>query len=778
MEPPRKRKAGDGALRVATFESVVAALPGIGFNLDSLGWKAFQDLCGSVLRSVLGQPLLPFPEGPDGGRDFAFEGPWHESDEPRVGASHAVVQCKFRSRSRPLAASEMEQELPKIRRLVSQGRCHLYVLMTNCRITGPAEQKIRELVLSAGPGSCLVLGADYIDTAIRDHPALRALVPRVYGLGDLTQILDERAYLQATALLSSMHERLSKFVVTEPYRKAIGALNKHGCVLLLGPPAAGKSMIAATLAMAALDQWSCPTVKANSPEEFLAHWNPGESRQFFWIDDAFGTTQYQPRLSDGWNRVFGQAGAAVGRGTRIVMTSRDYIWAAARRDLKLSDFEPLESSQVVVDVRELTLENRRQILYNHLKYGGQTWVFRTKVKPFLDDACHVEPFLPEVARRFGDPQYTQRLPLNRPSIHSFFADPVDHLRDVVSNLPPDSQAALALIFVAGGALPSPVSQTGEQLRITGLFGSSIAGASRALVQMRDSVVSYLSGDGTDSEVEAPQAGHNVWTYRHPTIGEAFRRLIIDDPELLEVYLTGTPLNALASEITCGPVGLDGALVVDENQYPLILRRLLSPEDESAFRSVASFLARRCSDGFLRFCAATAPQLFLGFGDRLPTGLAARLLELGLLEELQRQSIVHRWSKLLLEELDVRALSEPGRRLLKQSELSELVAQVSDPVLASAQDRVWDLESDYDGSEAPDEWVDETRETISTLRDAFQECGQASIAAQLDSLIDDVEELVDTLADQYQEPDYDRVSSPIDWDRYATTGSDIFSDIDR
>lgn len=46
------------------------------------------------------------------------------------------------------------------------------------------------------------------------------LVPRVYGLGDLSQILDKRAYTQARAILESLREDLAKVVVTDAYRRA------------------------------------------------------------------------------------------------------------------------------------------------------------------------------------------------------------------------------------------------------------------------------------------------------------------------------------------------------------------------------------------------------------------------------------------------------------------------------------------------------------------------------------------------------------------------------
>ena len=54
------------------------------------------------------------------------------------------------------------------------------------------------------------------------------MVPRVYGFGDLSQILAEQAYTQARAVLASLREELAKPVVTEAYRRAPEALNQHG----------------------------------------------------------------------------------------------------------------------------------------------------------------------------------------------------------------------------------------------------------------------------------------------------------------------------------------------------------------------------------------------------------------------------------------------------------------------------------------------------------------------------------------------------------------------
>lgn len=67
------------------------------------------------------------------------------------------------------------------------------------------------------------------------------LAPRLYGLGDLSELLDARAYAQAQLILSSMGDDLKRLVVTEAHRKSVRAISAHNIVLLLGAPAAGKS---------------------------------------------------------------------------------------------------------------------------------------------------------------------------------------------------------------------------------------------------------------------------------------------------------------------------------------------------------------------------------------------------------------------------------------------------------------------------------------------------------------------------------------------------------
>jgi hypothetical protein len=239
-------------------------------------------------------------------------------------------------------------------KLVTDGFCDVYILMTNAGVSAKQEARIKTELIGAGAKQVLLYGATWIEEQIKENTRLRMLVPRVYGLGDLSQILDERAYAQARAVLESLREDLAKVVVTNSYRKAVDALDDHGFVLLIGEPAAGKTTIASMLAMAAADKWKSSVLKLADPGKVVEHWNVDEPTQFFWIDDAFGVTQYEHPLVHGWNHSLVQVKAMLRQGVKIVMTSRDYIYNRARNDLKESAFPLLSESQVVIDVHDLS----------------------------------------------------------------------------------------------------------------------------------------------------------------------------------------------------------------------------------------------------------------------------------------------------------------------------------------------------------------------------------------------------------------------------------------
>ena len=465
------------------------------YPLHLLGWNAFQELAVSVAEVCLARPIQTFLPSNDAGRDGAFIGKWDGTSPGR-----STVQCKFTSKpGLNLTLSLLADELSKVSRLVSLGEADDYIIITNHPITGENELAIKAAFINAGVKECRIFGADWINRQIRISPKLRMLVPRLYGLGDLHDLLDGRAYQQAQMILSAMGDDLQRIVVTDAHRQSVKAISEHNLVLLLGAPAAGKSTIGASIAVGAADRWQCSTIRATSADDLQRHLNP-EGGQFFWIDDAWGSKQYQRQTTEEWNQVFPLMHSAMRRGTRFLITSRDYIWRSAKADLKISSLPVLGKSQVVIDVHKLSNTERAQILYNHLKLGDQPAKFRTAVKPFLPALATRNDFLPETARRLGSTFFANHLLAVEHVLTDFFAKPREFLRETLTGLSAECRAAIAVVFLNGGKVRSPVSAS-ELEAGASAFGVSVAAVRDQLEALNGSVL-LLALD---------EQGH-YWTY--------------------------------------------------------------------------------------------------------------------------------------------------------------------------------------------------------------------------------------------------------------------------
>ena len=375
-----------------------------GYDLTKLGWKAFQDLAAAVAAEILKRPVQTFLGSNDGGRDGAFLGTWEGDNGAAV---KSTIQCKFLGKlGANLSLSHLKDELPKAAQLVKDGLAEDYVILTNAGVSAEADKAICEAIEGVGVKRCQVFGGPWIEQQLDESVRLRMLVPRVYGIGDLSHIITGNAYKQAKAILDNMGSDLSCFVPTDAYRNAVAALQEHRFVMLLGDPASGKSTIAAILALGALDDDCVGAIKINAPDQ-LHLWHAGE-KQLLWVDDAFGPNHFDVDRMSPWNAELGTLRAAIEGGARVIFTSRNYIWEAARPHLKMSAFPLLKESQVVVNVQELTENERAQMLYNHVR-RIQPKGMRQRLKPLLPAVAANKAFLPETARRLGDPLFTAKL---------------------------------------------------------------------------------------------------------------------------------------------------------------------------------------------------------------------------------------------------------------------------------------------------------------------------------------------------------------------------------
>lgn len=740
------------------------------FALHTLGWKGFQDLCLAIAKESFGPVVQAFTTTHDGGRDGTFYGRWKDKAGQKTLSGSFTFQCKFTSKpNRSLAGKSLYDELHKAGKLAKKGLCKNYILFTNYSVSGKLEQRLRaQFCAIPGLKNFLVFGKEWLTEHIKTSPRLRMAVPRIYGLGDLSQILDERVYAQANDILFSMKDTLAPFVITTPYGQSVKALVDHGVVLLLGEPASGKTTIAASLCLAAADHWKAPTIKVADPHDFKSHWNPHEPHQVFWIDDAFGTTQFQKDRTEAWNHLFPLMAAAVKKGAKLIMTSRDYIFNAAKRSLKLDAFPLLKEAQVMIQVKDLSREEKTQIVYNHIKLGTQRTYFRKKIRPFLPGLAANSHFSPEIARRLGNREFTRTLRLKEASLLHFVEHPKAFLTDVLRTLDSHHLAALGIVFMRHGSVELPLTLSRKEQEVIETLSASPAGVRDAFRALQGSLIHTIQKDG-----------NLFFTFKHPTIADAFSTLIADDHQLLDIYLEKTAMATLIQEITCGDVNLDGVkVIVPRKLYPVVARRLheLKHPDK-----LISFLSYRCDREFLKH--VIRPELKTELLNTLRPPLSAsttmdllsRLHNVGLLPEEWRQDIVQRLAAFAVEIPAADFLfTNDIQSLLTAHDIKTIMAKVRTVLVPN----LYHLLSTWEAncpSDQPDGYFDPLTEALTAFKTYFTD--EPDIARRLQDAIHRIPEMqVELIQKEWDRGDFDMEWLELPQPKPAMRERDIFDDV--
>ena len=740
--------------------------------IHTLGWKAFQDLCVQVCAETWDTTVSVYREAQDGGQDAVFL-------TRKTGAlTEATVQCKFSSKAAiRLRASDIDSELGTVRELVASGRANIYFLITSLGVDAPVAAAIRDKLIKAGVVEPHVLGREWLTQQIRSSARLRALVPRVYGLGDLSTILDERCAQQTQALLGHLRPGLRVYVPTAAHRSAVRILADQKIVLLLGAPATGKSMLAAILATTAMDGEGHECLKCDGPLELAARWNPHEKNRLYWIDDAFGPNQLRLDFVDGWISAMPKVKAAMDLGNRFILTSRSHIWLGAKPKLGTRSLPALSDNKAVVDLGTLSPAEREQIIYNHIKAGNQAIQWKKLIKNHLPELSNDSRLLPEIARRLGDSSFTKALNVMPTNLIKFVAEPAEFLVQTIGELDDAHQAAMTLVFMWQGKLPAH-ELTGDSTKLVAeKYGVTPRAISEALPQLDQSFLSTRQ-----------EAAQQIWGFVHPTFTDAISSLLSRRPDLVELYVQGAKLETLLTETVCeDAMPIRDAVVIPSSASEHLVRRLLAaPNVLDLNRSLFEFLSVRASDRVINAVLDADPTVlrreartYWKIWGNQRIRFLARVHKLHRLPEEVRAEAEAELTLAAIENLDVSFLDvddvlglfQPARLL---SLGIRLVGMVNDVISIRIAEIAEDADPDQD---VPDQF-DQVKTFVDLMQESFAE--DASIQNTLQSLDREINEAV-TEVSKRKTPDEDEGS----WSDVAPAkvaaaprGRSTFSDVDE
>lgn len=570
-----------------TPDHTIVQGPNLDLALHTIGWKAFQDLSAQVVEASIGCPVSVYREAQDGGQDATFLIKTDGINPSTVG----TVQCKHTSNAqRRLKAADIDQELHKVERLASQGQANTYIFITNMSVDAPVALVIGQKLREVGVENPQIWGKEKIVLEVKSSSKLRALVPQVYGLGDLSSIMDARAVKQTKELLGHWLPKLKSYVTTTAHAKAVHAIEKYRTVLLLGNPSSGKSTIGAILSTIAAEDGGHDTIKLTSPHEFKNHWNTDDRRRFFWFDDAFGSNVLRDDYVQEWASIFSSVQTAITQGNRVLFTSRNHIYIAAMRRLGQRNLPVFRDRTAVVEVGQLTDEEKSQILYNHINFGTQSSSWKTAAKPFLAAVAKKPNFLPGIAERLGNPAFTKKLPVNHASLVGFMSQPRQHLVEVIEELDDVLNATLVLIYASQGQLNILDVNSEAMIAIEASTGIKYAEISNRVHELEGSFLRLTK-----------TAKGQMWEFEHPTIADALTEILEKKPQMLAALLRGAKIDKILREFVCeGADSIVDAFTVPSNFNNILVRRLSNtPDEPRQNQALFEFLDRRADDAVFR-----------------------------------------------------------------------------------------------------------------------------------------------------------------------------------
>ncbi|HEY6144406.1 MAG TPA: ABC-three component system protein [Flavobacterium sp.] len=178
------------------------------YPLHYLNADEFENLVTVVCTKILGEGVIPFAQGTDGGRDGRFHGKTNDfPSQTKPWEGKTVIQAKLTNKENASCSDSdftkilNNDVLPAINRLKTVKKINNYLLFTNRKLTGKKDEKIEDLINQNTDINNLVIGNEKIQQWLQAYPE----VVRQTKLNDLLRPLqfDERDLKELIVLMSA-----------------------------------------------------------------------------------------------------------------------------------------------------------------------------------------------------------------------------------------------------------------------------------------------------------------------------------------------------------------------------------------------------------------------------------------------------------------------------------------------------------------------------------------------------------------------------------------------
>lgn len=338
------------------------------YDFTQLSPHDFEQLSRDLIQERDGLTLESFKTGRDGGIDFRYA----------KGKEKLIVQCKhYAGTGWDGLFRDLKKEAQKAATLAPSR----YILVTSVGLSPQNKASVQVLfgdALAAGD----ILGRDDINNLLGLHSAIEEKHYKLWlaSRAVLDRVTHNAAVVQSEFEVERVHRDIMRYVQSDAYPRARKMLAEDHVAIISGPPGVGKTSLAKMLLYAYIN-------KGFEAVSILTDFQTGREmyqrgkKQIFYFDDFIGATFLGER-SSAFTRNEDRAildfielvkGSPT---TRLVMTTREHILMqaiAASEKLKHSN---LIDSRCVLEIRDYSVGQRAQILYNHICFSDLPGEYR------------------------------------------------------------------------------------------------------------------------------------------------------------------------------------------------------------------------------------------------------------------------------------------------------------------------------------------------------------------------------------------------------------------
>lgn len=333
----------------------------------TLSPRDFEALAADLLSKHLGCRFEIFKPGKDSGIDLR-----HALSSDGSGA--VIVQCKrYGTDKFSELVRNLRLELPKLE-LLQPTR---YLVATTAGLSPLNKQKIARVLHPWIKSLEDIYGPDELNQLLRAYPEVVQQHFKLWisNTAVLERVLHARIFSQTEATIDATRRYASKLVVHEGLNNALDVLSKRHHVMIVGNPGIGKTTLARMLMCHYMEDGFEPVWIVGSVDDAWAaiHSVIGTTRKFVMVyDDFLGRLQFDVEKF-GKNEDLSLLSlldrAASLPNLRLILTTREYILADAKRLHGAFDARADDILKYTLSLAAYTNRERAQILFNHLYFS-------------------------------------------------------------------------------------------------------------------------------------------------------------------------------------------------------------------------------------------------------------------------------------------------------------------------------------------------------------------------------------------------------------------------